>query len=209
MATSEQFKTPECRLSFAQDLFKPRQDKKDDGSIVEKFGCTLIFSQDAMSVLEAAVVEAVQAEWGDKGIQKIKDKLIKSPFLAGTGKEARNNQTGDLHPGMGEGLFFIRPWSKFQPVIRYKSETIPATAEEVYSGCYGFAVLHAFTWHNSKNGDGVSFGIDYFQKKRDGDRLGNAGGGAVDPSKFFEKVEDHGAAPDATKSGAGAGGLFA
>jgi len=197
----------EGRLSFAQDLFKARQDKKDDGSIVEKFGCTIIYVLSARALLEKILAEAIVGEWGEKGLQRAANGAIKSPFLAGDGKEARNKQTGELHPGMGPDVFFIRPWSMFQPALRYKSEQIPATAEEIYSGCYGKAALHAFCWHNPKNGDGVSFGIDFFQKTRDGDRLGN-GGGAVDASKFYQKIEDHGEAPSSTKSGAGAGGLF-
>lgn len=203
---SADFKTPECRVSYAQNLFKPQDKTRDDGTVVQQYGCSLIFPDSARRVLEDVVAEVIKGQWGDRGIQMAKDGLIKSPFLSGTGKEARNKQTGELHPGMGEGLFFIRPSTQYEPVVRYKSVNIPATPEEVYSGCYGFAVLNAYAWHNKKNGDGVSFGIQYFQKLRDGDRLG--GGGGVDASKYFEKIEDTGSAPEETKSGQGAGGLF-
>jgi hypothetical protein len=45
-----------------------------------------------------------------------------------------------------------------------------------------------------------------FQKLQEGERLG--GGGGVDVTQWMETVPDDGAAPDATRSGAGAGGLF-
>lgn len=204
-ARSEDFKTPPCRLSFAQNLFKARA--QEGGK--PKFGCTLIFPKSGdRSALDKAVKAVILEQWGEKGLERAKQGLIKSPFLDGAGKEARNKTTGELHPGMGEDVFFIRTQANESrpPVVRYKNPNIPATEEEVYSGCYGFGVINAFAWHNDQNGDGVSFGIQYFQKTADGERL--AGSGAVDPEKWHEKIADEGDAPDTTKTGAGAGGLF-
>ena len=203
-ARSDDFKTPPCRLSFGQGLFKARKASED---AKEKFGATLIFSKSAdRKALDNAVRQCIVDTWGEQGRERAKKGLIKSPFLAGDGKEARNKSTGELHPGMGEDVFFIRVQSNKQPVVRYKDANIPATEDEVYSGCYGFAVINAFAWNNPQNGDGVSFGIQYFQKTRDGDRIG--GNGSVDPEKWHEKIEDAGDAPAETKSGDGAGGLF-
>ncbi|WP_082143831.1 ssDNA-binding protein [Nitratireductor soli] len=206
MARGEPFRTPDCTVSFAFGLFKSRTRESDDGSKRESWDCTLIFDEAARLVLEKEIAQVITAEWGEKGIQMAKDGLIKSPLLSGTGKEARNKETGELHPGMGEGKFFIRVTSNKAPVVRYKDPNIPATEEEVYSGCRGFAVINAFSWYNPKNGNGVSFGIEYFQKKGEGERLGGSGG--IDPEKWHEKIEDEGEAPSETKSGAGAGGLF-
>ncbi len=201
-ARSEDFKTPPCRLSFAQQLFKARA--QDGGK--PKYGCTLIFTKEHRAALEQQVAKVITDQWGPAGIEKAKNGLIKSPFLAGDGKEARNKQTGELHPGMGPDVFFIRTQANEDrpPVVRYKDPNIPATAEEVYSGCYGFAVVNAFAWSNPQNGDGVSFGISYFQKTRDGERIG--GSGQLDPEKWHEKIEDAGDAPDV--GGGGAGALF-
>lgn len=203
---SEDFKTPECRLSFAQHLFKPRDTDKGG----KQFQATLLFPVKCdRTALNAAVKHCIVGTWGDKGLEKAKQGLIKSPFLAGDGKEARSKETGEMHPGMGPDVFMIRVKANedHPPVIRFKSPNIPATPAEVYSGCYGFAVVNAFAWHNNENGDGVSFGIKYFQKLRDGDSLGGDGG-SVDPEKWHEKIEDAGDAPASTKEGAGAGGLF-
>ena len=204
MERSTDFKTPLCRVSFAGSLFKPRAQMEGG---VEKYGCTLIFEKSCdRSALDTAVKNVIVAQWGDKGLERAKAGLIKSPFLDGNGKEARNKKTGELHPGFGPDVFFLRVQSIRQPVLRYKSEHIPATEEELYSGCYGKAVLNAFAWNNVQNGDGVSFGIQMFQKLQDGESLGGSGG--VDADKWMETIADEGAAPESTKGGAGAGGLF-
>ena len=203
-ARSQDFKTPIARLSFSQTLFKARAQQVGG---TEKFGCTLIFPKAGdRSVLDEAVKKVIVEEWGEKGLVKAKAGLIKSPFLDGDSKEARNKSTGDLHPCMGPDVFFIRVQSNKAPIVRYKSPIIPATEEEVYSGCYGFAVINAFAWHNDQNGDGVSFGIQYFQKTKDGDRL--AGSGSINPEQWHEKISDEGSAPEETKGGEGAAGLF-
>jgi hypothetical protein len=132
--------------------------------------------------------------------------LIKSPFLSGDGKEARNKESGELHPGMGADVVFIRTQSVFEPWVRWKSPNAPAAQQEVYSGCFGKAVINVFAWHNVKSGNGVSFGISGFQKQGEGEKLG--GGGGTDPDKFFETIDDDGLVPDSVKDGAGASGLF-
>lgn len=203
-ARSEDFKTPPCRILYAFGLFKPR--KGDNGR--ETYQSTLVYSNEHKALLEKHVAAVIVEQWGEKGLQRAKDGLIKSPFIAGDGKEAKNKETGEIKPGYGAGLFFIRPWANVDhpPVVRYKNPNIPATEAEVYSGCRGFAVLSAFAWSHETNGDGVSFNLSYFQKTADDEPLG--GGGAIDPEKWHEKIEDAGDAPSETKTGAGAGGLF-
>jgi hypothetical protein len=205
MARSPDFKTPLCRLSYAGGLFKPRA-AVDGGP--KRYGATLIFPKSARAELEAHVAQVITDEWGVKGIEKAKAGLIKSPFLAGDGKEARNKTSGDLHPGMGADVFFIRPGANEDrpPAVRWKSPNAQETEENVYSGCWGKAVLNCFAWHNAQSGDGISFGIQMFQKTAEGERLG--GSGPVDAEKYFETVEDSGPAPSETQGGKGAAGLF-
>jgi hypothetical protein len=204
MERSADFKTPLCRVSFAGSLFKPRAQKPGD---VEKYGCTLIFEKNCdRKAMNDAVQGVIVAQWGEKGLDRAKAGLIKLPFLDGAGKEARNKTSGEINPGFGPDVFFVRVQSIRAPVLRYKSEHMPATEEEIYSGCYGKAVLNAFAWNNPQNGDGVSFGIQFFQKLQDGERLGGSGG--VDAGKWMESVPDEGEAPEATRGGAGASGLF-
>lgn len=203
-ARSDDFRSPDCVVSFAFNLFKPR---KANADAAEKYGCTLIFPKSCdRSKLDAALKHCIVETWGDKGLERARGGLIRSPFLDGEGKEARNKTTGELHPGMGPDVFFIRVSSNRAVPVRYTDPNVQATEEEVYSGCVGFAVLNAYAWHNDQNGDGVSFGINYFQKLRDGERL--AGSGGIDPEQWHEKIAPAGEAPAETKSGEGAGGLF-
>jgi hypothetical protein len=204
-ARSAEFKSPKARLSYAKDLFKAS--KVNEGDARESFRCTLIFDVRDRAELEKHVAEVIIAEWGPKGIERAKAGLIRSPFLAGDGREARNKQSGDINPGLGPDKFFIRPSANADrpPFVIWKDPNKQETEATVYSGCFGKAILQAFAWSNSKSGDGVSFGISGFQKIAEGERLG---GGPVDPSKFFETVEDQGDAPAETRNGAGAGGLF-
>ena len=203
-ARSPDFKTPLARLSFAQSLFKAKP--QGEGG-AEKFGCTLIFPNSALPALEAEVAKVIKAEWGDKGLAMAKNKLIKSPFLAGDGKAAHNKQTGELHPGLGPDVFFIRCSSNADrpPFVIYRSPNVQENVEVVYSGCYVKAVVNLFAWHNAQSGDGVSFGLRGVQKIRDGERLS---AGPADPEKWAETIEDEGPAPESTRTGQGAASLF-
>lgn len=215
-ARSDDFKAPDSRVSYAFALFKAKPNSQ--GQL--KFNPTLIFPnamktakvisyRGSMLSLEDIVGTVILEQWGEAGLTKARAGLIKSPFIGGDGKEARSKKTGELHPGMGPDVFMIRPTANGdRPPMVSASATavVPATEKDVYSGCYGFAVLNAFAWHNDQNGDGVSFGIQCFYKKRDGERLGGGDGG--DPEKWLETVDNAGGAPDSTKNGAGAGGLF-
>lgn len=224
MASSAQKKVTGARFSYVQNMFTRVAKKDDNGNPVldknqkpvTEQQCTLIFDKggEAKAALDEMMKEAIVAEWGDKGIEKAKAGLIRSPILAGDGKEARikkGDKAGEIHEGLGEGKFFIRVATRLDAPVRFRSQTIPATFgtgdDQIKSGDYGFAVLHAYTWSNSKNGDGVSFGIDYLQKTKAGDSLGGTGS-AVDVGSVFEAIEDAGDAPVETKSGAGAAGLF-
>ncbi|MFA5897841.1 MAG: ssDNA-binding protein [Hyphomicrobium sp.] len=204
MARSENIKTPLARIAFANSLFKPQE--RDNGK--KQWGCSLLFPKGvALAALEGAAFEAAKLEWGDKAMQMIKDKLIHSPFLDGDGPQGKNKTTGEAHSGF-PGTTFIRVISgeEFRPKL-FNKNLLPITSQsELYSGCYGYAVVNAFTWENKEKGKGISFGVSMIQFAKDGESLG--GTGEADPNAFFEKIADEGEAPETTKTGAGAGGLF-
>jgi hypothetical protein len=203
MERTEDFKTPECRLSYASGLFKARSQEQGKPP---KFGATLIFPKSARAEIEKRIADLIKKQWGDKALEMAKAGLIKSPFLAGDGKEARSKKTGEIQPGLGPDVFFVRPSANHDrpPAVIWKNPNQQETETNVYSGCYGKAVVNLFCWDNPKQGKGVSMGIQMFQKLREGERLGGSGG--VAPEKWAEAVPDEGAAPDSTTSGEGAGG---
>ena len=204
MARSEDTKTPLARLAFANGLFELQTTQSGK----KQWNCTLLFPKSMdISALKQLAVDAAKAEWGDKAVSMIENGIIKSPFLDGDGKQGKSKKSGEPHAGF-PGHTFIRCTSgeDYRPKL-VNQKVLPITSkDELKSGDYGYAVVNAFTWENRENGKGITFGIGMFQKAKDGETLG--GGGGLDVDKWAEKIEDEGEAPDATKAGAGAAGLF-
>lgn len=193
------------RASFTQTLFKARAIQP---GAPERYGCTLIIpkASEWLPLLRDKVTEALKQAFGPGAVEKAQQGILKIPVLDGAGKSARNKSTGELHPGYGPDVVFIRTVSGFKPGV-FTMEGRPAESDaEVYSGCYGKASIHIFTWTNSQQGQGASVGINLFQMLKHGDKLG---GGAPDPAAFVEKVADAGPAPASMQGGAGAAGVFA
>jgi Protein of unknown function (DUF2815) len=190
-ARLDEFRSPECRLSYAQSLFKARVVNNQGAP---KYGCTLIFPKKDLPFFREKVIELAKLAFGASALEKLKKNLIKQPLLMGDGKEAHAKETGELHKGMGPDVFFIRPIAnEDRPPKIHSYATGPhvqATQSEVYSGCYGFAVLNAFPWNHAQSGDGISFGISLFQKTRDGESLGGAA--PVDSEKWYVPDTENG-----------------
>ena len=201
----------ETRVSYAQYCF----DANTTESGKKQFQGTFLFPKTIdKSALDALVLEVLVEEFGGKMggqagvIDAIKNGVIKSPFLDGDGKQGRDKK-GKPKPGYA-GHWFIRCTSgeEYPPkmFMSRNGAVVPATKPDVKSGDYGFPVINAYSWDNPKNGKGASFGFSMFMKSRDGESLG--GGAPSNPDGYFEAIKDEGTAPDATKGGAGAGGLF-
>ena len=207
MARSDDFLAPDAIGSFTNDLFELRKD--DNGR--ESYGVQLHFGKaTSLAVLEQHALQAAEREWPGKAAEWIKNGLIKSPFLDGDGKQGFDKE-GTKKPGHA-GTTFIRCKSgkDFKPKV-YDRQMIPVGDKAaVPSGSVLKPVLNCFTWDHPTNGKGLTFGVVMVQvvKKAEGDEVLGGGGGSPEPGKFFEKIADEGAAPDSTKTGAGASGLF-
>lgn len=206
MARAADIKTPLARFAFTNSLFKAQENDKGKKS----FGCSLLFDKSVeLGALKANALAAAKEEWGDKAEAWIKDGTIKNPFLDGDGKQGKSKKTGEPHAGF-PGCTFVRVISgeEYKPKVVNQKVLPIVSAEELYSGCYGYAVVNAFTWDNPQNGKGISFGVSMLQKAKEGEKLGGGGGDGGDPEEHFEVIADEGGAPAETKAGAGAGGLF-
>lgn len=203
MYRTDEFKTPEGRLFWTQGLFVPRSYQGKPA----RYGCTLVFQKKVVAIFQQKLIECVKGQWPNGGENRLKEGLINNPLLDGAGKSAKNKQTGDILPGYGPDVFFIRTTpSDYAPVVRFRSENVPATEEEVYSGCHGFAVLAFFAYPAKDGGqDGVGTNLIYVQKTREGERMS---GGPPDAGKYFEKIADTGEAAPAGASDKGAASLF-
>lgn len=193
-ARSEDRKTPLARLSFP-NLLKAQTKKNDNGTTKEEYNCVLLFPKSTdLKALKDDVAKVARDEWGDKADAWIKDGLIKHPFLDGDGPQGLSKKSGERHAGY-EGCTFIRCGSTKRPKVVDK-KVMPVTSEdEIYAGCYGYAVINAYAWTNDKGGKGVSFGLNMFQVAKDGERLGGGGG---DPSQHFEAIPEDGEADKAS-----------
>lgn len=212
---SEDAQIKDVVVAFAQNLFEAREDKWGNKS----YQCTLLIPKTntaGKAVLEGLCLEAATKEWGEKAVNLIKNKGIKSPFLDGDGEQGTylDDATGERKPKPGfAGHWFLRVKSgeKFKPKV-FDRKVLPIVeAADLPSGSRGNAVVNAFTWENDEQGKGLTFGISMFQATRiaQGDEvLGGTGGGGADPEKYFEKIADEGDAPASTKTGEGAAGLF-
>jgi hypothetical protein len=201
---SEDFKTGTVRLAFSDGLFTPQDTQR--GS--KQWQCTLLIPKsDSLAIYEKAAMEAATAEWGDKAKQLFKDKLIHNPFLDGDGPQGKSKKTGEPHAGFPGNVFLrVNSGEAYRPTLIDRQKLPIVDRAKLYSGCYGYAVVHCYTWENTEKGKGMTFGISMFQFVKDGDSLG--GGGGVDVDKWAEIIPDEGSAPASTKGGAGAGGLF-
>lgn len=194
MYIGEDFKTSLARISYANGLYTPRDDKHS---------VTLIYPKSDIAALQNAVADVVKNEWSEKGIERFKKGLIKNPILAGDGKSAHDKE-GNLRDGMGPEVVFIRPWSK-DPIKCFGPDVLPMDAKDVKSGWWGYPVLTPFAWHNDEQGDGVGFWISMWQHIKEDEVF--AGSREADPDKFFqkEKVETDG---DGNVGSGGASDLF-
>lgn len=214
LARGEDFKTGEAIIGFAHDLFEIRD--RDDGP--KGYGCTLFFPKGsaALNPIQSECLAVAKAAWPGKPVEEwIKDGSIKNPFLDGDSKQGKyTNKEGDVVPKPGHaGMTFIRCSSgaDYKPKVFDEKVHPLGDKADLPSGSKVFAVINAYAWDHPKNGKGISFGVSIVQrvKKAEGEEVLGGGGGGPAPEKFLEKLADSGDAPDSTKTGDGAAGLFA
>lgn len=150
---------PRARLLYARGLYHPLRISLVSGK--PTYGCTLAVPREEVHFLRALAVGAAWQQWRDIcGFGS----SVRVNIFAGDGKEARNRQTKALHPGLGPDVVFIRASSLKQPDVN-------GPEADIYSGCYGSAVVSAYAWTGNEIGNGVSFALHSFTKTEAGDRL--------------------------------------
>ncbi len=203
-ARSEDGKTPLAIVAFAHNLFEVNNRNK--------FGCSLLFKKGAdISALQKLANDAAVGEWGEKVKMMVENKILKSPFLDGDGPQAVNKETGERYKGFA-GHQFIRCVSgvDHKPKVWDRKRVPIFDKNDIPAGSQVYAVVNAFAWTNDEGGKGISFGVTHVQvvKKAEGDEILGGGGGGPAAEKFLEVIADEGDAPESTKTGNGASGLF-
>ncbi len=98
---------------------------------------------------------------------------------------------GDFGPEC-KGCYVITVSSKNRPVLVDRNKTPITDPQELYSGCYGRAIINFYVYDTNGN-KGVSAGLNGIMKLQDGEPLG---GGIVTDSDWDDGWEDDDAGMD-------------
>lgn len=170
--------TPEFRVSYPY-LFTPQQPMANSANKDPKYSVVMLFPKGAdLSALKKAAEAAIIEKWG---ADKTKwPKNLRSPFRDQGEKES---------DGYVPGAIFVTATSKQKPGVVDAAVQPIIDSSAVYAGCYGRATVRAFAYDNAGN-RGVAFGLQNFQKTRDGESLT----GRLKPEQEFQPL------PAATES---------
>ena len=164
---STQITTGKVRFSYC-NLFTPRAANEDEA---EKYSVTLLIPKSDKHTLS-----------------KIKKAMenAKANFLErNSGKKLPSSLTNTLHDGDGEranggefgpeckGCYVITVSSKSPPVIVDADKRLLTDPRELFSGCYGRAIIN-FYIYDVRGNKGISAGLNGIMKLHDGEPLGGA-----------------------------------
>lgn len=177
---STQITTGKVRLSYC-NLFQPRAAQE---GAQPKYSVTLLIPK------------------SDKAtIQKIKAAMeeAKTKYLASSnGKKLPASLKSSLHDGDGErpnggefgeeckGCYVITVSSNNKPVLVHADKTPITESSELYSGCYGRAIINFYVYDTQGN-KGITAGLNGVMKLYDGEPLG---GGVVTDSDWDDDWDD-------------------
>lgn len=180
MASATQITTGKVRFSYVY-LFSPRL-SQDGGPA--KYSVTLLIPKSDKATL-AKIKNAMDA--------------AKSNFLAkNSGKKLPANLTNTLHDGDGtrdsgesfgpecKGCYVMNVSSTNAPVIVDANKAPITNPQELYSGCYGRAVINFYVY-DYMGKRGISAGLNGVMKLYDGEPLA---GGVVTDSDWDDDWED-------------------
>ncbi len=171
---SDKVTTPLFRADFVS-LLDPKKKKPEDEDKSDVWEVTMIFEPEvantpAFKALERIIQQAIEEKWGNKP-----PSYIKMPFRKGVAKSQQYPQGYDLskYPQYeGKIITAARSYSIPPGVCDANLQPI-LDKSQIYSGMYGRATVVAYGYDN-KGGQGVTFGLQNFQKCMDGEPLGGA-----------------------------------
>ncbi|MDR1600283.1 MAG: DUF2815 family protein [Oscillospiraceae bacterium] len=164
MATASQIATGKVRFSFC-NLFQPRA--QQDGQ-EPKYGVTLIIPKTDKATLAKinSAIEAAKANYLARNAGKKVSKDLKTTLHDGDGERPNGEAFGEEC----KGAYVITASSKSQPVILYADKTPIIDPKDLYSGCYGRAILNFYVYDVNGN-KGVTAALNGVMKLHDGEPL--------------------------------------
>lgn len=176
--------TGKVRFSYC-NIFQPRA-AIEGGE--PKYSVTLLVPKTDTETLKK-IKNAIEAA-KKAGESKLKDKNGKMPINVQTSVHDGDlpmPKSGDEYPEECKGCYVINTSSKNKPAVFDARGNEIFDATEVYSGCYGRAVINFYAY-NTNGGKGVACGLNGIQKLSDGDSLG---GIRVTAKDFDDGFEDN------------------
>lgn len=176
-----QITTGKSRLSYVS-AFEPKL--MPDGQ-TEKFSVTLLIPKSdkrTLAKIEAAQAAAVEAFKAKNPGKRLPANM---PTTLHDGDLPKDN--GDDYGPECAGCMVMTVTSKRRPVIVYADKTPMTEPSELYSGCYGRAVINFYVYDTAGK-IGVTAGLNGIMKLEDGEQL--SGGIVTDSDWEDDDYED-------------------
>ena len=180
MASATQITTGKVRFSYC-NLFTPRE-ALDGGPA--KYSVTLLIRKDDKMTLQKIqnAIEEARTSFLTRNPGKKLPAQLKSTMHDGDGPR----ESGDDFGPECKGHWVMTVSSQQQPVL-VDANKVPITdPKELYSGCYGRAILNFYVY-DYMGKKGVSAGLNGVMKLHDGEPLG---GNVVTDSDWDDDFED-------------------
>lgn len=175
-----QITTGKVRLSYC-NLFEPRAAIAGGA---ETYGVTLLIPKTDTYTLQKikSAMEAAKQTYLAKNAGKKLPTELKNTLHDGDGERPNG---GEFGPEC-KGCYVITVSSKNKPVLVYSDKTPITDPQELYSGCYGRAILNFYVYDTNGN-KGISAGLNGVMKLSDGEPLS---GGVVTDADWDDDWED-------------------
>ena len=174
-----QITTGKVRFSYL-NVFNPRSIEGGP----EKYSTTLLIPKSDIATLKKikGAIEAARIAYNENNSKKPLPANVKHTLHDGDGERPNG---GEFNPEC-KGHYVITVSSNRKPVLVYADKTPLTEQDELYSGCYGRAVLNFYAYDTNGN-RGISAGLNGLMKLTDGEPLA---GGVVTDADWDDDWED-------------------
>ena len=178
MASTTQITTGKVRFSYC-NLFTPRAIQDS----APKYSVTLLIPKSDKATLEKikSAIEAAKAVYMQRNAGKKLPTALKHTLHDGDGERPNGGDFGEEC----KGHYVITVSSKNPPVLVYSDKTPLTDPQELYSGCYGRAIINFYVYDTQGN-KGISAGLNGVMKLYDGEPLG----GGIVTDEDWDDIED-------------------
>lgn len=165
--SATQITTGKVRFSYC-NLFSPRAPQE---GAEPKYSVTLLIPKSDKATLKKiqAAIDAAKALYLSRNNGKKLPTNLKTTLHDGDGERPNGGEFGEEC----KGCYVITVSSKNAPVIVHADKTPLTDERELYSGCYGRAIINFYVYDNSGN-KGITAGLNGIMKLYDGEPLGGS-----------------------------------